>query len=302
MKVRTGSRDEIGSFIKTASSGERTTDVGAAADVSSGDVSRAARLPAPAHRRINGAVFSLPLFLSLFLPSSAPGSVMRVALDAARQGEEEAASCRDALPPSVRRFSTRSRFSLASNKRPSIDGPRCTRRGRAAARVRRGLFLSSSRNLSSPPLTENNGIRANKILLEQGVLYCFTSSFSFFFSLSPLLLRANVTKSAAANALRSGLPLENREEELLPRGESIPRCLWWSKGDCRNERRRDATKREGGWRWDIAGSNSRNVGEGKGEWMSYASEAKRAKGLICTRRGCWEGIRLHDCQLVTTNS
>lgn len=95
----------------------------------------------------------------------------------------------------------------------------------------------------SPPSAENSGIggwiRANKILLGQGSFYCFSLfilSFSFF--LSPLLLRANVTKSAVANALRSGLPLENREEELLPRGESIPRSLWWSKGDCRNERRR----------------------------------------------------------------
>jgi hypothetical protein len=47
-------------------------------------------------------------------------------------------------------------------------------------------------------------------------------------------VRADITKSAAANAFRSGLALENREEELLPRGESIPRSLWRSKGDCRN--------------------------------------------------------------------
>jgi len=86
----------------------------------------------------------------------------------------------------------------------------------------------------------------------------FIVSLSFFISFSlflpPLLLQANVTKSAAANALRSGLPLENREEELLPRGESIPRCLWWSKGDCRNERRmasgengREGYHEERGW-------------------------------------------------------
>lgn len=116
------------------------------------------------------------------------------------------------------------------------------------------------------------------------------SVLSFPYSLFPL--RADVTKSAVANALRSGLPLENREDELLPRGESIPRSLWWSKGDCRNQQRRGGAQKA-----TIAG---RDAVEGEG-WLalgyrrwwyrrrevgSYTSVAKRAKGVICTRRGC----------------
>lgn len=159
-----------------------------------------------------------------------------------RDEGEEAASCRVALPPSVRRFSTRSRFSLVPrliNVRRSM-GPAALgvapRRGFAEDSCHRHAILS-------PPSAENNGIdgRLNrrKYSFDKGFLYCFSFFFSFFFFFpSPFLLQANVTKSAAANALRSGLPLENREEELLPRGESIPSSLWWSKGDCRNERRR----------------------------------------------------------------
>jgi len=91
----------------------------------------------------------------------------------------------------------------------------------------------------------------------------FSRFFLFLLALSPFLLRADVTKSAAANALRSGLSLENREEELLPRGESIPQSLWWTKGDCRNERGEDERRKQGrdtvegeGWHWDIVGGGA----------------------------------------------
>lgn len=81
---------------------------------------------------------------------------------------------------------------------------------------------------------------------------------SHFPSLYFSLFRADIVKSAVAYALRSGLPLENREEELLPRGESIPRSLWWSKGDCRKGMKEvvavrrvvDGWHRKSGWHWD----------------------------------------------------
>lgn len=231
---------------KRAFSGERMTAVGAAADVSSGDVSRAARrLPAPAHRRINGAVFSLSLSLSS--SSKAPATRWCESRWMLRDREKK-----------LRRAASRCH-------RPSVGSPRG--RGSRVPRlisVRRSMgpvalgvaprrwIAEDSRHrhgILSPPSAENSAIdgwiRVNKIFLGQGSLYCFSFFIlSFSLCLSPLLLRANVTKSAVANALCSGLPLENREEELLPRGESIPRSLWWSKGDCR--RRAERRKRQGG--------------------------------------------------------
>lgn len=203
--------------------------------------------------RASTALFSL----SLSLPSSAPGSLMQVALDAARQGEE-AASCRVAFPFVGSPRDRDSRSCTASSKRPSIDGPRCTR-GRAATRRVRREYLSSLRNFDHPLRQKTAASAAESAQIRysssKGLFIVFLSFFlPFPLFLSPLLLQANVTKSAAANALRSGLPLENREEELLPRGESIPRCLWWSKGDCRNERRmasgengREGCHEERGW-------------------------------------------------------
>lgn len=122
-------------------------------------------------------------------------------------------------------------------------------------------------------------------------LFSFSAFLSVFFSLDLLLSsshpRADVTKFAAADALYSGLLLENREEELLLlRGESIPRSLWWSKG------RTAGTKgRMGKWRkrWWLGMGCEGWMANGtlgycrwflRRGWGVDASETKRAKGVL----------------------
>jgi len=267
----------------------------------------ARRLPAPAHRRIGTRALS-----------STPGG------DTNRDGcgrERERGGC--VVPRCAvlrRRFSARP-FVCRANTHPSIDRPCCTR-GSAPARTRtRRGFLSSrrhfrrrnARSAPSPVALESARSRLHSetrrpfISLSLSLslpflsLFSFLSSFPSRFPFFPLRSsfhpRADVSKFAAADALYSRLLLENREEELLLRGESIPRSLWWSKGRIagtkgrmgkwRKRWRLGGIRREGGKRYPAGGSCDasgrgglmlRKRNERKGCYAPPASGVARGEG------------------------
>lgn len=252
-----------------------------------GRVPRAARrLPAPAHRRISGR------------------RTLRARPGGASRGgcQEREKKLRRAASRSPRGRSLACSLGLANNAWPLIRAHRsmgpaargvateCFRhRAEFHRRRLRRYRLDLAADMAPIAINLTQTRYTSQDVGKLFILFSFSFSpslalFSFLLPFSTFPLRADVTKSAVANALRSGLPLENREEELLPRGESIPRSLWWSKGACRNERRRGGAEKagegchgEGGWHWEIGGG-VRDVRWG-------ATLQKRAKGVVCTARG-----------------